>query len=76
MEKENYSDSEQKTPPVSTVTQQSWGAVLAIFIILIMIVLGAVYAWNKRVASMKSIITNQPASVINASTTNSISVQK
>ncbi|VAW32914.1 hypothetical protein MNBD_CPR01-180 [hydrothermal vent metagenome] len=76
MEKENHSDSESKTPPVSTVTQQSWGAVLAIFIILIMIVLGAIYAWNKRVASMKTITANQPASIITASTTNSISVQK
>lgn len=29
--------------------QQSWGAVISICIILVMIVVGAFYAWGKRV---------------------------
>ncbi len=28
--------------------QQSWGAIIAIFIIIIMITVGAFYAWGKR----------------------------
>lgn len=32
-------------PPVK---QQSWGAIIAIFIIVVMIIVGAFYAWGKR----------------------------
>lgn len=32
--------------------QQSWGATIAIVVIVLMIVLGAYYAWNKRVAKL------------------------
>ena len=28
--------------------QQSWGATIAIIVIVLMVVVGAVYAWNKR----------------------------
>jgi len=37
-------------PPVSTEKQQSWGALIAVFVILAMIVAGAFYAWGKRVS--------------------------
>jgi len=35
--------------------QQSWGAVLSIIIIVCMIVLGAFYAWGKRIAEERGI---------------------
>ncbi len=38
------------TSRVSTEKEQSWGAIIAIFVILAMVILGAFYAWNKRVA--------------------------
>ena len=37
-------------PRVSTEKEQSWGALIAIFVVLAMVVLGAFYAWNKRVS--------------------------
>ncbi len=30
--------------------QQSWGATIAIVVIVLMVIVGAVYAWNKRTA--------------------------
>lgn len=30
--------------------QQSWGAVISIIIIVLMIIIGAFYAWGKRIA--------------------------
>ncbi|OGG48407.1 hypothetical protein A3G63_00150 [Candidatus Kaiserbacteria bacterium RIFCSPLOWO2_12_FULL_52_8] len=33
-----------------TPKQQSWGAVISIVIIVLMIIVGAFYAWGKRVA--------------------------
>lgn len=35
-------------PP--TPTQQSWGTVISIIIIVLMIIVGAFYAWGKRIA--------------------------
>lgn len=34
--------------------QQSWGAVISILIIVAMIVIGAYYAWDKRVSEQKA----------------------
>ncbi|HQU07776.1 MAG: hypothetical protein B7X04_02490 [Parcubacteria group bacterium 21-54-25] len=41
-------ESSHTTLEPSTPQQQSWGAVIAIVVILAMIVIGAFYAWNKR----------------------------
>ncbi len=56
-------------PPVSTVQQQSWGAFLAIMLIISMIVVGAIYAWNKRVKNNQSPQTASVASGLEASST-------
>ena len=37
-------------PPGPSPTQQSWGAFISIVVIVLMIVVGAFYAWGKRVA--------------------------
>lgn len=44
--------------------QQSWGTAIAIIIIVVMVVVGAVYAWNKRAAERYT-----PAPVVSASST-------
>ncbi len=36
--------------------QQSWGTIISIGIIVIMIVTGALYAWGKRVAEQKAVL--------------------
>lgn len=40
------------TKPISppSIKQQSWGAVISILIIMLMIIIGAFYAWGKRAA--------------------------
>jgi hypothetical protein len=40
-----------------TPTQQSWGTILALVIIVAMIVVGAFYAWGKRIAEQRAIET-------------------
>ncbi len=37
-------------PGVPTPQQQSWGVVISIVIIVLMIILGAFYAWGQRIA--------------------------
>lgn len=37
-------------PGVPSKKAQSWGAILSIVVIVLMIVVGAFYAWGKRVA--------------------------
>ncbi len=46
----NISEVSNIAPHISTTSQQSGGAIIAIVIILAMIVVGAFYAWNKRIA--------------------------
>lgn len=49
-------------PPVPSVPSpkaQSWGAVISIIIIMLMIVIGAFYAWGQRIAK-QSAFTDQP----------------
>lgn len=38
-----------------SVKQQSWGVVISIVIIVLMIVVGAFYAWGKRIAEEKNL---------------------
>jgi len=37
-------------PGVPSVQQQSWGVVISIVIIVLMIIIGAFYAWGQRIA--------------------------
>jgi hypothetical protein len=39
-----------RLPEPPTIRQQNWGAVLSIVIIVLMIIIGAFYAWGKRIA--------------------------
>ena len=36
---------------------QSWGAVISIIIIVLMIIIGAFYAWGKRIAQEDALLT-------------------
>ncbi len=36
--------------------QQSWGTVISIVLIVLMIVVGALYAWGKRVAQERALL--------------------
>ena len=40
-------------PGMPSARQQSWGATIAIVVIVLMITIGARYAWNKRVAKLR-----------------------
>ncbi len=42
-------------PEVPSVQQQSWGAVISIVVIVLMIVIGAFYAWGERIAEEKEL---------------------
>lgn len=42
---------------VPSQKQQSWGVVISIAIIVLMIVIGAFYAWGKRIAQENTILT-------------------
>jgi hypothetical protein len=48
---------EQKTltPGVPTPAQQSWGTLLSIIVIVLMIIVGAFYAWGKRIAEVNNL---------------------
>jgi len=37
-------------PSPPSAAQQSWGAVISIIVIVLMVVIGAFYSWGKRVA--------------------------
>jgi hypothetical protein len=36
--------------------QQSWGTIISLIIIVLMIVVGALYAWGKRIAEQQAFI--------------------
>ncbi|MBI3572222.1 hypothetical protein HY091_01665 [Candidatus Kaiserbacteria bacterium] len=42
-------------PPMPTSKQQSWGVIISIVIIVLMITIGAFYAWGKRIAQERAI---------------------
>ncbi len=46
---------------VPSQKQQSWGAVISILIIVLMIVIGAFYTWGKRIAQENALL-NLPTS--------------
>lgn len=50
------------TPGVPSKKAQSWGAILSIIIIVIMVVVGAFYAWGKRVAQDEYNAATAPSS--------------
>lgn len=37
-------------PAVPSAAQQSWGVVISIVVIVLMIIIGAFYSWGKRIA--------------------------
>ncbi len=49
-------ENEKLLPPgVPSPQAQSWGVVISIVIIVLMIVIGAFYAWGKRIAEEKAL---------------------
>jgi hypothetical protein len=49
---------EVKTMPgMPSPAAQSWGVIISIVIIVLMIVIGAFYAWGKRIAEEKALLT-------------------
>lgn len=50
--KEPFSLSSNEVLPAATPSPkaQSWGAIISIIIIVLMIIVGAFYAWGKRIA--------------------------
>ena len=43
-------------PAPRTPEQQSWGTMIALVIIIVMVVVGAFYAWGKKIAEERSLI--------------------
>lgn len=55
-------DDEKKLPPgVPSPKAQSWGVLISIVVIVLMVVVGAFYAWGKRMAQ-----NNQPETTVTA----------
>lgn len=54
-------DEKMLLPGVPSPKQQSWGVVISIVVIVLMIVVGAFYAWGKRIAQENQLIA--PAAV-------------
>ena len=50
----------QSLPGVPSEKAQSWGTVISIAIIVLMIVLGAFYAWGKRIAEQNAFAPHPP----------------
>ncbi len=49
-----------RLPEPPTIEQQSWGALISIIVIVLMIVLGAFYSWGKRVSELP-VYPSEPA---------------
>lgn len=41
-------------PGVPSPAQQQWGALISMIVIVLMVIVGAFYAWNKRVAEQRA----------------------
>jgi len=55
-------EDEKLLPPgVPSPKQQEWGALISIVVIVLMIVIGAFYAWGKRIAEQNALLA--PASI-------------
>jgi len=50
-------------PGVPSVKQQQWGVVISIAIIVLMVVVGAFYAWGQRLAQNPTPLTNDQPTV-------------
>ncbi len=48
-------------PGVPSPKQQQWGVLISIVVIVLMIVIGAFYAWGKRIAQEQELLT--PAAI-------------
>jgi NADH:ubiquinone oxidoreductase subunit 3 (subunit A) len=48
-------------PGVPSPKAQSWGAVISIIIIVLMITIGAFYAWGKRIAQEQALTASTTA---------------
>ncbi len=48
-------------PGTPSHQQQSWGVIISIVIIMLMIVIGAFYAWGKRVAQQNALTASTTA---------------
>lgn len=59
MENGSYS-SAPILPGVPSQKAQSWGTLVSIIIIVLMIVVGAFYAWGKRIAEQKAFTPPAP----------------
>jgi len=42
---------------VPSARQQQWGVMISIVVIVLMIIIGAFYAWGKRIAEEQELIT-------------------
>jgi hypothetical protein len=56
-------------PGVPSPARQSWGAVISIVIIVLMVIIGAFYAWGQRISQNQNIVPVVPESPA-ATTTN------
>lgn len=59
---------DEPVPTPSTPQQQSWGAIIAMVVILAMIIIGAFYSWQKR-TGVETTKTFVPAAQTEATTT-------
>ncbi len=48
---------ETQTLGVPSQKAQSWGAIISIVIIVLMIIIGAFYSWGKRIAQENALLT-------------------
>jgi len=48
----------QSVPGIPSPKAQQWGVVISIVIIVLMIVIGAFYAWGKRIAEENALLTS------------------
>jgi len=57
---------EPLTPPqMPSPAQQSWGALISIIVIVLMIVVGAFYAWGERIAEEQRYPADQVPAPVN-----------
>lgn len=49
-------------PGIPSPKAQSWGVVISIIIIVLMIIIGAFYSWGKRIAEENALIDSLPVS--------------
>lgn len=55
----------QAQPGAPSAKAQSWGVVISIVIIVLMILIGAFYSWGKRITEQNSLITQTASDITN-----------